>query len=318
MRSITREFGKAVLSLRALLVLAILVGLVPTAVAGDTTVIVSPINANGWSYTNFGTTASQAFDEGPDVTPAGIGSVSFWHEGPAGYNRGTLHTVNLNGVYLRDLETLTYWGYQMGSEALLYQPPYLQLFLDLDDDGFVDDGIGFEPAWQTGGRYMVPGLQETLITSAPNTNVEQNGLASTGGGVAANTWWKWDLLLGSWWGRGGFLSTGTHRLGIYQCWADGCVTIAGILEVYPNARIVSQAGVTGTGGVRLQYGFGGNSHEYVGHVDKLVVGFSDGNSITYDFELGPTSKDECKNGGWIGYFKNQGQCVSYFVSNRTP
>lgn len=318
MCSTTREFGKAVLSCGTLLFLAISVGLVPTAMADDTTVIVSPINANGWSYTNFGTTASQEFVEGPNLTPAGVGSASFWHEGPPGYNGGTLHTVNLNGVYLRDLETLSFWGYQMGPDALLYQPPYVQLFLDLDDDGFVDDGIGFEPAWQTGGRYMVAGLQETLITSAPNTNVEQNGLGSTGGGVAANAWWKWDLLLGSWWGRGGFLSTGTHRLGVYQCWADGCVTIAGILEVYPNARIISQAGVTGTGGLRLQYGFGGNSHEYVGHVDKLIVGLSGGNSTTYDFELGPTSKDECKKGGWIGYFKNQGQCVSYFVSNRTP
>jgi hypothetical protein len=34
----------------------------------------------------------------------------------------------------------------------------------------------------------------------------------------------------------------------------------------------------------------------------------------------PTSKDDCKNGGWMNFqdpaFKNQGQCVSYVVSNR--
>ena len=34
----------------------------------------------------------------------------------------------------------------------------------------------------------------------------------------------------------------------------------------------------------------------------------------------PTSKDECKNGGWMNFqdpsFKNQGQCVSYVVSHR--
>ena len=42
------------------------------------------------------------------------------------------------------------------------------------------------------------------------------------------------------------------------------------------------------------------------------------NSTTYDFELfsTPTSKDECKNGGWstfnppTGPYKNQGQCVA--------
>jgi len=34
----------------------------------------------------------------------------------------------------------------------------------------------------------------------------------------------------------------------------------------------------------------------------------------------PTSKDQCKNGGWMTFqdpaFKNQGQCVSYVVSHR--
>ena len=144
----------------------------------------------------------------------------------------------------------------------------------------------------------------------------ERGAAPTGGGVAANQWWEWDLLIGSWWGRGGQLSTGTHKLGQWQCWADGCVTIEAIVEIYPDARIISQAGVTGTGGIRLQYGFGGNSHEYIGHVDKLVVGLATGDTITYDFELGPEDKDACKDGGWVGFTRNQGQCVSYFESNR--
>lgn len=290
--------------------------LVPVAMAADITIIVSPIDVNGWNYNNFGTTASQAFVDGPGIPPLGVGSASFQHDPPAGYNGGTLHTTNFNGVYLRDITELKYSTHQMGADGLLYQPPYVQIFLDLDDDGFVDDGIGFEPSWQNGSRFMVAGLQETLITTAPNTNLEQNGLGSTGAGVAANEWWEWDLLIGSWWGRGGSLSEGTYRLGVYQCFGDGCVTIAGIVEVYPNARIISQAGLTGTGGFRLQYGFGGNSHEYIGHVDKLDLGVASGDTFTYDFELGPTSKDECKKGGWIGFFRNQGQCVSYFVSNR--
>jgi hypothetical protein len=43
---------------------------------------------------------------------------------------------------------------------------------------------------------------------------------------------------------------------------------------------------------------------------------------TYDFELDPappTSKDQCKNGGWETFtgqsFKNQGDCVSYVATN---
>ena len=302
---------------RTIIVLTtVLAGLSQAASAADTTVVVWPGNANGWSYTNFDTDAWQAFVNGPATPPLGAGSSSFAHNGPPGVNGGTLHTANLNGTYLRDITTLTYWTYQQGADSLSYQPPYVQLFLDLDDAGVVDDGIGFEPAWQTGGRFMVAGLQETPFVTSPNVNAEQNGLGATGGGTAANQWWGWDLLVGSWWGRGGALSVGTYRLGQYQCFADGCVTIEGIVEIYPNARIVSQAAVTGTGGLRLQYGFGGNSHEYVGHVDQLVVGLASGDTTTYDFELGPDSKAACKNGGWVGFFRNQGQCVSFFESNR--
>ena len=56
------------------------------------------------------------------------------------------------------------------------------------------------------------------------------------------------------------------------------------------------------GGVRLQYGFGGNSHECVGHVDKLVIGLLNRDTVTYDFERGPTNKNDCKKGGWEGFF----------------
>ena len=288
--------------------------LTPIATAEENTVVVWPGNVNGWTYTNFSTVGSQTFVNGPDSPPIGMGSAAFLHEGPAGFNGGTLHSTNLNGIYLRDITDLRYSTYQQGIAASLYQPPYVVLFLDLDDDGFVDDGIAFEPAWQSGNRVMLTGLQETPFT-VPNLNVEQNGIGPTGA-VAANQWWDWDLLIGSWWGRGGQLSNGTNKLGVYQCWADGCVTIEAIVEVYPNARIISQAGTTGTGGIRLQYGFGGNSHEYIGHVDKLVVGLATGDTTFYDFELGPENKDACKKGGWIGFFKNQGQCVSYFESNR--
>jgi hypothetical protein len=53
-----------------------------------------------------------------------------------------------------------------------------------------------------------------------------------------------------------------------------------------------------------------------GYYDKVVVSTT-GGSTTYDFEpvLTPTSKDQCKNGGWMNFntpvFKNQGDCVRY-------
>jgi hypothetical protein len=47
---------------------------------------------------------------------------------------------------------------------------------------------------------------------------------------------------------------------------------------------------------------------------------TDVNGTLYDYE--PSSKDDCKNGGWMGFsfapgpFKNQGQCVSYFAQQQ--
>lgn len=58
-----------------------------------------------------------------------------------------------------------------------------------------------------------------------------------------------------------------------------------------------------------------------GYLDNGVVTTTTG-VTTYDFEptLTPTSKDECKNGGWIQFnapsFKNQGQCVAFVVPEK--
>ena len=40
-------------------------------------------------------------------------------------------------------------------------------------------------------------------------------------------------------------------------------------------------------------------------------------TITYTIQLDPTTKDQCKNGGWRNFpqFKNQGQCIA-FVNHR--
>jgi hypothetical protein len=51
----------------------------------------------------------------------------------------------------------------------------------------------------------------------------------------------------------------------------------------------------------------------------VLIDNTDVNGTLYTYE--PTSKDDCKNGGWQNFtfapgpFKNQGQCVSYFTSN---
>lgn len=48
------------------------------------------------------------------------------------------------------------------------------------------------------------------------------------------------------------------------------------------------------------------------HLDDVVVTTAAG-TTAYDFEPVPTNKDQCKDGGWIGAYENQGQCVRAFT-----
>ena len=45
--------------------------------------------------------------------------------------------------------------------------------------------------------------------------------------------------------------------------------------------------------------------------------FTNGRAVVFDAPVLPTSKDQCKNGGWRNYpgFKNQGQCVSFVATD---
>jgi hypothetical protein len=59
-----------------------------------------------------------------------------------------------------------------------------------------------------------------------------------------------------------------------------------------------------------------------GYLDNVVVTTTAGETV-YDFEQDPTaltSKEACKNGGWMlseaPVFKNQGQCVSFFAKQQ--
>ncbi|MHC4164676.1 MAG: hypothetical protein ACYSUM_21365 [Planctomycetota bacterium] len=263
-----------------LLTVAALVALAAVVVAGDT-ITVSQVLPHGWSYENFGTTASHEFVTGPGTPPAGAGSVAFSQASFGWEHGGTLHTSRFNGTRLDEITELKYSTYARGSAGSFFQSPYVQLMLDLDGDGAFDDRIVFEPSWQTGGRAMTAVLHGVRLDTANTVNVQQNGLGSTRGSTTPNQWFDWDLLIGSWWTIPGPGSLLYPDVGIGQ---SPLVTIAGILEAFPNAKIVDQAGnAINTGGVRLQYGFGGVADQYVGHVDKFVI-TTTAVCETHDFE----------------------------------
>lgn len=125
------------------------------------------------------------------------------------------------------------------------------------------------------------------------------------GTVVANTWQQWDVSGGQFWSSRSF-TEGTCSV---QAGAGGTYfyTLSGLQAACPNAVVI---------------GFGVNVGSYNPSylVEADLVNF---NGTVYDFELFmvPTSKDQCKKGGWENLtdasgqpFKNQGDCVSYVAT----
>ena len=144
--------------------------------------------------------------------------------------------------------------------------------------------------------------------AALNLQVDVNGTDTAGGfttlvfepvyntgqgAVVSAQWQDWDALNGGnaiWWSSNPI--PGAPNRDTFVPWNT-------ILASNPDAVIV--------GGVGINQGSGNPA------LTTAVDAFNfDG--TTYDFEVGPTSKDDCKNGGWQGFYKNQGECVSAFAS----
>jgi hypothetical protein len=151
------------------LLVAVVAALASAAVAAAATVVVAPGQTNGWALVNdtcgAATTGSVAFVSGPATPPAGTGSAQF-SVGANGDSYPTLRTSDFNGVKLADLTSLDYWTYvsHSGSGG---QAPYLDLYVDLDNNGTRDDILTFEPIYN--------------------------------GSVTLNTWQHWNALTGMWW-----------------------------------------------------------------------------------------------------------------------
>jgi hypothetical protein len=151
--------------------------------------------------------------------------------------------------------------------------------------------------------------------AAINVEVDVNGTSTPGGfttlvfepvyntdqgAVVSGQWQTWDAYNGGnarWWSSNAIPSAPNR---------DTFVTWNTITAANPDAVIV--------GGYGNNQGSGNPALTTA--VDALTF-----NNTTYDFEplIGPpTSKDQCKNGGWQTFnnptFKNQGDCVSSVAS----
>jgi len=164
------------------------------------------------------------------------------------------------------------------------------------DLGDVDD-ISYSTYRTTGNDQQVAAL---------NLQVDHNGAAAGGfttlvfepvyntaqGAVVSGEWQDWTADgSGIWWSTRAI--PGVCDFTCYVSWND-------IVAANPDAVI--------TGGVGVNQGSGNPA--LTSNVDAFTF-----DETTYDFDVPPTNKDQCKNDGWKSFtspsFKNQGDCVSY-------
>jgi hypothetical protein len=165
------------------------------------------------------------------------------------------------------------------------------------------DAIGYATYRETGNAQQVaainvevdvngtdPGGFTTLVFE-PVYNTDQ-------GPVASGQWQHWDAFNGGnamWWSSRNI--PGVCAFDCYATWSQ-------IVAAHPNAVI--------GGGFGLNQGSGNPA--LLTSADALSLGIN-GSTTTYNFDVPPASKDDCKNGGWATFsipttFRNQGACVS--------
>ncbi len=254
----------------------------------QTTVTVAPVDMKGWVFFDdgAGTTCLPGnlceMVSGPAAPPAGSGSA---HLKLVGINdRPSLGALlsQLAGQKFADITTLNYSTYKTAPTApgdVLAIALQFPVDNDVTDSDFLFRGrLVFEP-------YHEPSL----------------------GPVIAGVWQTWNTLAGKWW----LSSAGNpSRFPSSVCSQSAPCTVAQLVGYYPNIGIRDVPGQPNT-----ILKAGGGWVNFDGNTDALTIGIG-GTTTTYDFELGPTNKDECKNGGWEGIYKNQGQCVSSFAKNK--
>jgi len=148
--------------------------------------------------------------------------------------------------------------------------------------------------------YQLPVLLDGTAGSFTTLVFEpyQNGV------VATNMWQQWDVDSGQFWSSRSF-SSGACTV-VAGAGGPPFYTLSGLKTMCPSAIVVGF-------GVNI----GSNNPSYNVETDLF-----DFNGTVYDFQVTPSDKDQCKDGGYKNFtdaqgnpFKNQGQCVSFTNHN---
>jgi hypothetical protein len=131
---------------------------------------------------------------------------------------------------------------------------------------------------------------------------------SANGTVTQGEWQKWDVDSGRFWAN-----DSVPPIVVIGAGNEPYYTLARLKSAYPDAMVRSFGVYAGT--FDPSYNVGTSKQNLNLETDGITF-----NETTYDFEAAPTlatSKDQCKNGGWMtfsGAYSNQGQCVSSITS----
>lgn len=132
---------------------------------------------------------------------------------------------------------------------------------------------------------------------------------SSNGQVVHDTWQKWDVYNGRFWAN-----DSVPPIVVIGSGNEPFYTLDQLKAAYPDAIVHSFGVYAGT--FNPDYNVGTSKQNLNLETDGITF-----NESTYDFDAAPTlatTKDECKDGGWITFqdaYKNQGECVSSIVSN---
>lgn len=131
---------------------------------------------------------------------------------------------------------------------------------------------------------------------------------ASNGQVVHGSWQKWDVYNGRFWAN-----DSVPPIVVIGAGNEPFYTLNELKAAYPNAIVHSFGVYAGT--FDSSYNVGTTKQNLNLEADGVTF-----NESTYDFEAAPTlatSKDQCKDGGWMTFqsaYKNQGQCVSSITS----
>ena len=247
------------------------------ASAESSTVVVTPTDTQGWAQSDTRTGGATNY-VADSSAPLGSAALQLTTDSTNAAKADYMHAADLP---LSQLNSLGYSTKQVTAGLPEYDASFQ---LAVDTNGSAPGGfttLVYEPYWQ-------------------------NNQSPDAAPVVANQWQTWQVSDDS----GYFWST--QSVGGMDAGHGGApfYTLAQVKAMNPDATV-------------LGYGVAIGSYNPSSTINVDAVQF---NGTTYNFELTkpkpvtPTTKDECKNGGYMNFqtqYKNQGQCVSSVVSNKS-